>query len=184
MSVRLDVHYRLLEPTDAVAYKNLRNASLKAAPEAFTSDYESQANKAPESYVSRFGQIELLPPGGAVTLGAFDGNDALVGTVTCERDARVKKHHCADVVAMMVAPAAQKQGIALTLIANLLELVSRNTDFQLLTLSVTASNTHTVRLYERSGFTTYGRLDRAIQVDGRYFDKLLMQRWIAKRTTP
>lgn len=47
-------------------------------------------------------------------------------------------------------------------------------------MSVTASNAHMVRLYERAGFTTYGRLDRAIRVDGRYFDKLLMQRWIAQ----
>jgi RimJ/RimL family protein N-acetyltransferase len=172
--------YRLLEPSDAQAYKALRDASLKAAPEAFTSDFESQMSKSADSYLGRLMPLSHLRPGMAVTLGAFDASGALLGALTCERDARTKKSHCADIIAMMVAPAAQKQGIALNLIANLVELVCRNTDLQLLTLSVTASNAHTVRLYERAGFTTYGRLDRAIRVEGRYFDKLLMQRWIAK----
>lgn len=181
-SLPVTLRYRLLEPSDALAYKTLRDTSLKAAPEAFTSDYESQATKSPDSYTSRLRPIAQLSPGGAVTLGAFDDSGALLGALTCERDARAKKSHCADIVAMMVAPAAQKQGIAINLIANLIELICQNTDLQLLTLSVTASNAHTVRLYERAGFTTYGRLDRAILVEGRYFDKLLMQRWLDKHT--
>ncbi len=184
MNAPSEVIYRLLEPSDASAYKHLRDASLKAAPEAFTSDYESQALNTPESYAHRFGPAEQMRPGGAITLGAFDGNGSLLGALTCERDPRTKKHHCADIVAMMVAAPAQRQGIANNLIANLVDMVCRNTDLKLLTLSVTASNAHTVRLYERAGFTSYGQLDRAIHVDGCYFDKLLMQRWIDKQARP
>lgn len=174
------IQYRLLEPPDAPAYKALRDVSLRAAPEAFTSDYESQSSKTADSYLSRLAPLPSLLAGGAITLGALDADGKLLGALTCERDARAKKRHCADIVAMMVEPTAQRQGIALNLIANLIDLACRNTDLQLLTLSVTASNAHTVRLYERAGFATYGRLDRAIRVDGQYFDKLLMQRWIAQ----
>ena len=184
MNAPSEVIYRSLHDSAAPAYNTLREATLKAAPDAFTTDYESQTLNAPERYAHRFGPAEQMRPGGAIPLRAFDGNGSLLGALTCERDPRTKKHYCADIVAMMVAAPAQRQGIAKNLIANLVELVCRNTDLKLLTLSVTASNAHTVRLYERAGFTSYGQLDRAIHVDGCYFDKLLMQRWIDKQARP
>ena len=45
---------------------------------------------------------------------------------------------------------------------------------ELMTLSVTATNTAAVRLYERAGFTRYGRLVRAIKAGDQYHDKDLM----------
>ena len=44
----------------------------------------------------------------------------------------------------------------------------------LLTLSVTDGNQAAQRLYERAGFQTYGRLDRAVCIAGHYHAKLLM----------
>ncbi|MFN7858044.1 MAG: GNAT family N-acetyltransferase, partial [Acidovorax sp.] len=45
-----------------------------------------------------------------------------------------------------------------------------------LVLTVTASNTHVVRLYEQAGFRAWGLLPRAIVVDGVGYDKLHMLR--------
>ena len=45
-----------------------------------------------------------------------------------------------------------------------------------LTLSVTASNHHVVRLYERAGFRAWGLLPRAIVVRGAGYDQLHMVR--------
>ena len=178
----MSIRYRLLEAADATAYKQLRDASLRDAPEAFTSDFAGQVTKDAQSYLGRFGPLEHLRQGKTITLGALDGDGALLGAVTCEPDTRTKKRHCADIVAMFVAGHAQRRGIASNLIAILVDTVCRNSDFSLLTLSVTASNTHTVRLYERAGFIAYGRLNRAILVGDTYFDKLLMQQWISRPT--
>ena len=41
----------------------------------------------------------------------------------------------------------------------------------MLTLTVTAGNAPAVHLYERAGFRRYGRLERAICVDGVYHAK-------------
>ena len=43
-----------------------------------------------------------------------------------------------------------------------------------LVLTVTASNTHVVRLYEQAGFRTWGLLPGAIVVNGVPYDKLHM----------
>ena len=45
-----------------------------------------------------------------------------------------------------------------------------------LTLTVTASNPHVVRLYERAGFRAWGLLPRAIVVRGVGYDQLHMVR--------
>ncbi len=44
----------------------------------------------------------------------------------------------------------------------------------MLTLTVITSNAQDVVLYERAGFRRYGRLERAIRVDGAFHAKDLM----------
>lgn len=45
-------------------------------------------------------------------------------------------------------------------------------------LTVTAANTHVVRLYERAGFRAWGLLPRAVVIQGIGHDKLHMVRWL------
>ncbi|MNT56161.1 ribosomal-protein-alanine N-acetyltransferase [compost metagenome] len=77
---------------------------------------------------------------------------------------------------MMVAPQAQRQGIGQQLVAACVEAASRVPGLTQLVLTVTASNTHVVRLYEQAGFRAWGLLPHAIVVDGVGFDKLHMVR--------
>lgn len=77
---------------------------------------------------------------------------------------------------MMVAPAAQRRGIGQQLLAACIHQAEQVPGLEQLTLTVTASNPHVVRLYERAGFRAWGLLPRAIVVRGVGYDQLHMVR--------
>lgn len=168
-------HIRCLVSTDLVAYKALRDEALLRAPEAFTSDYESGKDRPADGYASRLGALDS----GHFALGAFaglpGGQAQLLGSIALEREDRIKKRHCAHMVGMMVSPAAQGQGMATQLVAHCIGHAASCAHLEQLLLTVTASNAHVVRLYERAGFVPYGLLPRAIRVGTIYYDKLHMQ---------
>ena len=168
----MSIHIRPLAATDAVAYKALRDESLRTAPEAFTSDWASSVGRDASEYVSRFGSVDS----GNFFLGAFDEAGHLLGCIGCERKARLQQRHCASVVSMMVVPGAQRRGIGQALVAACIEAAGQVPGLTQLVLTVTASNAHVVRLYEQAGFRAWGLLPRAIVVDGVGYDKLHMLR--------
>jgi RimJ/RimL family protein N-acetyltransferase len=161
---------RLLTHIDLIAYKALRDEALRTAPEAFTSDYASSVNTPADYYAVRLG----TPESGHFVLGAFNAAGDLLGSIALEGESRLHKRNCANVVGMMVAPAAQKQGIAADLVAACATLARATGRLEQLVLTVTASNTHVIRLYERAGYVAYGLQPRAIKVAGNYYDKLHM----------
>ena len=177
---RTAVQIRPLQASDAVAYKALRDEALRSAPDAFTSDYESSVGRSAESYVERFGD----PASGQFFLGAFDDSGALLGCVGCEREQRTKQRHCAVVVGMMVSPQAQRRGIGQQLVAASIQLARQVPGLTQLVLTVTASNTHVVRLYEQAGFRAWGLLPGAIVVNGVPYDKLHMLLLLPSAPTP
>lgn len=166
------VHIEILTAAHAPAYKPLRLEALRCFPQAFTSDYASALAHPVESYAARFTDTAT----GSFFLGAFDSQGHLVGSIGCEREARLQQHHCAHVVAMMVAPAAQRQGVGRLLIDACIARAATVPGLEQLTLTVTTSNAHAVRLYERAGFLAYGLLPRGIVVEGVGYDKLYMVR--------
>jgi RimJ/RimL family protein N-acetyltransferase len=168
-----------LAPADLGAYKLLRDEALRLHPEAFTSDHETEQRRAPESYIGRLGRGE--PLGGSFLLGAFvdeGGAEKLVGAVGLERETRAKSRHIAWLIGMMVLPGYTKRGIGTALVQRCIEEARAANGLQMIVLSVTASSTDVVRLYERAGFTRYGLVPRAVRiVEGRrerYFDKAQM----------
>jgi len=162
---------RRLTADDLPAYKVLRDVTLLAHPEAFTSDAEAEAAKPPQALRERFGTPPL--PDGRFSLGAWrDGT--LVGALSCERDGRVKIQHIGHLVGMMVRPGLHGQGIGRALLYAGIAEAMRCTALELLTLSVTASNDAAVHLYRRAGFACYGTLPAAIKIGSAYHAKDLM----------
>ena len=160
------VTIRHLVPADLAAYKALRDHMLAAHPESFTSDPAPE--RAPESYLSRLGLQR--PEGGEFTLGTWQLGH-LVGAVSCERDARAKVRHIGHIIGMMVRPEIRGQGIGRALLEACIAQARAADGLVMLTLTVTAGNAAAVHLYERAGFVRYGRLPRAILVDGAYHAK-------------
>jgi len=166
------VHIQVLTAAHAPAYKSLRLEALRCFPDAFTSDYASAVAHPVQAYAARLADTAM----GSFFLGAFDNHGHLVGSIGCERETRLQQQHCAHVVAMMVAPAAQRHGVGRQLIDACIVQAATVPGLEQLTLTVTASNAHAVRLYERAGFLAYGLLPRGIVVAGIGYDKLHMVR--------
>ncbi len=162
----------VLTAAHAPAYKALRDEALRCAPEAFTSDYATAVQRPAEAYAPRL----ALPADEGFFLGAWDADGSLLGSIGCEREQRAQQRHMATVVAMMVAPTAQRRGIGRQLLQACLARAGQISGLEQLVLTVTADNAHAVRLYQSAGFTPYGRLPRAIVVAGVGYDKLHMLR--------
>ena len=166
----------LLQPADAPAYKVLRDASLKRTPEAFSTDYATAVVRPPAIYAARFG----TPAGGMFYLGAFDAQNALIGSLGFEREGALFKRHCANINAVMVTEHAERRGVARQLLEACIQMAEPLDGLELLLLGVTASNTRAVRLYENAGFAVYGQQPRAIVVAGVGHDQILMARPLSK----
>ena len=162
---------RRMATRDLRAYKALRDAMLEAHPEAFTSDALTERHRRADDYVPRLG-LER-PEGGHLMLGAWR-DDALLGAVGLERDERIKVRHIGHVVSMMVRESARGQGIGRALLEALMDAARDPGGLEMLTLTVTEVNAGAVRLYERSGFSRFGTLHKAIKVGGQYHDKVHM----------
>ena len=163
---------RPLTAADVLPYKSLRDEALECAPESFSSDHAASVNRPASAYAPRFG----APASGHFFLGAFAPDGPLLGCIGCERELLPQQRHSARVVSMMVAPAAQRRGIGQQLLAACIEQAAQVAGLEQLTLSVTASNHHVVRLYESAGFRAWGLLPRAIVVQGAGYDQLHMVR--------
>ena len=163
---------RPLTAADVHPYKSLREEALEYAPESFSSDHAASVNRPASAYAPRFG----APASGHFFLGAFAPDGPLLGCIGCERELLPQQRHSARLVSMMVAPAAQRRGIGQQLLAACIEQAAQVAGLEQLTLSVTASNHHVVRLYESAGFRAWGLLPRAIVVQGAGYDQLHMVR--------
>ena len=163
---------RPLTAADVLPYKSLRDEALDCAPEAFGSDHAASVNRPASAYAPRFG----APASGHFFLGAFAPDGPLLGCIGCERELLPQQRHSARLVSMMVAPAAQRRGIGQQLLAACIHQAEQVPGLEQLTLTVTASNQHVVRLYERAGFRAWGLLPRAIVVQGAGYDQLHMVR--------
>ena len=163
-----EIPIRRLVRGDLSAYKALRDATLAAHPSAFTSDAAEAQPQPAESYLPRLG-LER-PDSGHFTLGAWR-HQRLLGTISCEREQRLKVRHVAHIVGMMVSSDLQGRGVGRALLAACIAEARSAAGLEMLTLSVTAGNVAAIRLYERTGFVRYGSLPRAICVDGVYHAK-------------
>lgn len=176
VSTESSVRIARIAPADLSAYKRLRDEGLKAHPDAFDADIESEQARPPESYIGRLGLYETL--GGTFLLGAWEGKE-LVGMVGLERQSLQKLRHSAELNSMMVSPKATGKGIGLMLINAAIAEARLAIGLEQITLRVSTSSESAIRLYERAGFQACGVLPHAIKlVDGpgqvRYFDKLTM----------
>ena len=156
-----------LEPSDAALYRDIRLEALKRNPEAFGSTFERE-NAQPLSWF----EATIVR---ADIFGAFlDG--ALVGIAGYAAQEGSKQAHKGLLWAMYVGTAARNSGLGKRLVAAVLDHARGRVE--MVQLTVVSENEAARRLYSAMGFVEYGYEKRALKQDGRYYDEVLMVKFL------
>ena len=155
---------------DAAAYRELRLEALRSHPEAFSSDFESNALHPLSHWADRLRGL------GSETMIYFAEHDKhLIGICGIFRGHMKKIRHNATIFSVFVQPQWRGQHIAERLIENCLQW-GREQEIKVVKLAVVTTNTSAIRCYARCGFTVYGIEPQVIYAGGVLYDELLMMR--------
>ena len=158
---------RHLATPDAAIYMALRLEALQRNPEAFGSTFEFE-NAQPLSWF----EASL---GRAAIFGAFlDGT--LAGMAGFAPQESAKRAHKALLWGMYVRAAARSAGVGKRLVASVLDHARGRVE--MVQLTVVSENEAARRLYRAMGFVEYGYEKRALKQDGKYYDDVLMVRFL------
>jgi ribosomal protein S18 acetylase RimI-like enzyme len=157
------VAIRPLGITDVADYRTIRLASLRNAPDAFGSVYETTVTLPIETFAERLT--------GAMVLGAY-ARERIVGTAAFSRETGEKERHKGVLKGVYVEPDARGQGVAEALITGVID--HAREIVEQLTLTVVQGNEAAIALYRKLGFEIYGIEPRARKNPGGYVDKVLM----------
>jgi RimJ/RimL family protein N-acetyltransferase len=158
---------RRLETSDAALYRDIRLEALQRNPEAFGSTFEWE-NAQPLSWF----EASL---GRAAIFGAFlDG--ALAGMAGFTAQDSAKRAHKALLWGMYVRAAARNAGVGKRLVAAVLDHACGRVE--MVQLTVVSENQAARRLYRAMGFVEYGYEKRALKQDNKYYDDVLMVRFL------
>lgn len=159
---------RPLQASDAQEYKRVRLDSLKLAPTAFSSSWETTREQ-PEEF---FTQRATFQPD-SFLFGAFE-QKKLIGICGGYVDPEQKRNHIAYVVSMWLDPEFRGRDIAQQLLRVVLRQLCQRTATISIQLSVTAGNTAAIKIYEAHGFKAWGTEPAALRVDGETHDEIHM----------
>jgi RimJ/RimL family protein N-acetyltransferase len=158
-----------LAPDDAEALRDIRLEALRLHPSAFSADPDVEGAFTLDRWRSN---LETRVWFGGRVAGT------LCGIAAFSIDGYSKKvRHTGHLGAMYVRDVARGTGLADQLILAFLD--HATTQVEQVMLTVEAGNTRAIKLYERHGFRTIGRMPRSILVEGRYYDELQMFRTVS-----
>ena len=158
---------RRLEASDAALYRDIRLEALKKNPEAFGSTFERE-NAQPLSW---FEAVVVR----ADIFGAFlDG--ALVGIAGYAAQEGSKQAHKGLLWGMYVRTAGRNASLGKRLVAAVLDHARGRVE--MVQLTVVSENEAARRLYGAMGFVEYGYEKRALKQDDRYYDEVLMVKFL------
>jgi ribosomal protein S18 acetylase RimI-like enzyme len=158
---------RLLAPADAAMFRDVRLEALRQNPEAFASTFEREKNKPLSWFQERISQADIF--------GAFI-EDELLGMVGF-RAQDGSKTHKAVLWGMYVRAIARNFGLGRRLVDAVVKHASERVEQ--LQLAVVGENQAAYRFYKNLGFVEYGRETKALKQDGRYYDEILMVKFLA-----
>ena len=158
---------RLLTPDDAELYRDIRLEGLQCDPDAFSSTFEHERAMPLVWFAERIVDGNVF--------GAFV-RDELIGVAGYWPHEGEKESHKATLWGMYVRTSARGTGLGQRLIEAVVAHASRRVEQ--IQLGVAAGNAAALRLYQRVGFSEYGREMKALKQDGRYLDEILMVRFL------
>jgi len=152
---------RRLGADDAEAFRPLRLEALQHHPEAFAASYDEEARWSVRDYAQRLQDSAVF--GGLV-------GSTLSGSVGFFAQTHEKTHHKGVLWGLYVREAARGGGLGKALVEAVIEHARGKVEI----IQLTVVSEKPAQLYERCGFIRYGAEPRSLQVDGRYYDEVLM----------
>lgn len=158
---------RRLETPDAALYRDIRLEALQRNPEAFGSTFERENAQSLSWSETVVGRADIF--------GAFlDGT--LAGIAGFGVQESPKHAHKALLWTMYVRTAARNSGLGRSLVGAILDHARGRVE--MVQLTVVSENEAAHRLYRTMGFVEYGHEKRALKHDGRYYDEILMVKFL------
>jgi RimJ/RimL family protein N-acetyltransferase len=164
---RPEPEIRLLTSANVVAYRDIRLEGLRCHPEAFASRFEDEREIPLDRFKELMSQSQIF---GAVLA------QKLVGVVGLRAHAEVKLRHKAMIWGMYVRREARQYGIGERLIDAAVAHAPGHVEQ--LQLAVITENEAARRLYAKAGFIEYGHQINALKHGGRYYDDILMVKFL------
>jgi ribosomal protein S18 acetylase RimI-like enzyme len=153
---------RRLSPVDTEAYLALMRSGLRDHIESFRISAEDSGEPMVPFASNR-------PD--AFTLGAWLEDNQLVGTVSFERETRVKFRHKGLLYRMYVHTDASGMGIGRRLIRETVARARNIEGLEQINLTVVASNVRAKHLYSSEGFKSFALEERGLKMGATYFDE-------------
>lgn len=169
---------RRLNPEDAHAWAELRLQALETHPLAFGAALPEEFKSLVETAIERLAVRE-----DSAAFGAFVDN-ILVGTVGIRRDDGVKERHKCLLVAMYVRSGNRRAGVGEFLVRTAIQHARSWKGVEQVLLVVNDVAPEAKRLYEKSGFRTWGIEPRSLRHDGLYTDATHMILDLREGDTP
>jgi RimJ/RimL family protein N-acetyltransferase len=167
--IRPEPEIKLLTCADAMAYRDIRLEGLRRHPEAFASTFEDERDSPLDRFNELITQSRIF---GAVL------EQRLVGVVGLRAHAEVKLRHKAMIWGMYVRREARQYGLGERLIDAAVAHAPGHVEQ--LQLAVVTENEAARRLYAKAGFIEYGQQINALKHGGRYYDDILMVKFLAQ----
>ncbi len=164
---------RRLDASDAAAYRAVMLEAYAMHSSAFTSTVQEREGLPLRWWEERLG-VTADAAEASVVYGAFDDTGVLVGAAGLSFGARQRERHKATLFGMTVAASARRSGFGRRLVLALLDHARARGGLRLVQLTVTEGNASAQKLYEDSGFRSFGLEPLAIDVDGELLGKVHM----------
>jgi RimJ/RimL family protein N-acetyltransferase len=159
---------------DAASILALRLEALAMHPEGFAADIGKTAADGEKAWSELITEYSLSHSGAIII--AREG-EKLIGMSGIVRGHWPKTQHCGNLWGVYVKPEWRGFKIGEAIVNGCIDwAIEKN--LTLVTLGVTNSNIPAIRCYIRCGYIEYGTTPKAILVDGKYYDDLLMFRLI------
>jgi ribosomal protein S18 acetylase RimI-like enzyme len=156
---------RPLRVDEPALYRDIRLEALRLHPASFSAAFEQEAAQPLSFFAQRLSANMVF---------AGFREQEIFGIAGFMPEAGMKRAHKGHIWGMYVRPAARGTGLARQLVEAVLEYTQDRVE--LVQLSVIAGNAPAQRLYASLGFVAYGLEERALKVDGRYYDEVHMAR--------
>lgn len=163
------VEVRQLRADEAERYTALRRELLTDTPRAFGSTIEEDTLQDAEQVRKWCAHAEL-----GIFVAADGDSGELLSTAVFVREGRTKTRHRAEVIDVFTRPSARGRGLARRVVECALDHARALDGVELVSLGVSDTTPNAQRVYERIGFEVYGRMPRAVLIDGVASDEILM----------